>query len=124
MIMPAMLVTTASLMIQVADTVPHYDVRSTCQRALALALGSDRSVENCLAGEESARKDLGKDWAKAPAAEQSQCMDTVNVGGSPSYVELLTCLEMMRDSRKLQEEDRTAKTRKSAGRGGTATEIH
>jgi hypothetical protein len=117
MIMPAMLVTTISLMIQIADAVPRYDVRSTCRRAVALASGSEgRSVENCMAGEESARKDLGKDWAKAPAAERTQCIGTVAVGGSPSYVELLTCLEMMRDSRKHQEEERASKTRKPAGK--------
>ena len=117
MIMPAMLVTTVSLMIQVADTVPRYDVRATCRKAVALASGSvGRSVENCMAGEETARKDLEKDWAKAPAAERTQCIGTVNVGGAPSYVELLTCLEMMRDSRKHQEDERAAKTRKPAGK--------
>ena len=117
MIMPAMLVTTVSLMIQVADTVPRYDVRGVCRKAVALAGGSEgRSVENCMAGEDTARKDLEKDWAKAPAAERTQCIGTVNVGGAPSYVELLTCLEMMRDSRKHQEDERAAKTRKPAGK--------
>ena len=117
MIMPAMLVTTLSLMIQVADTVPRYDVRATCRKAVALASGSvGRSVENCMAGEDTARKDLEKEWAKVPAAERTQCIGTVAVGGSPSYVELLTCLEMMRDSRKHQEDERAAKTRKPAGK--------
>jgi len=37
-------------------------------------------------------------------------MGTVNVGGSPSYVELLTCLEMMQDSRKHQQEEQAGKT--------------
>ena len=117
MIMPAMLVTTLSLMIQVADTVPRYDVRATCRKAVALAGGSEgRSVENCMAGEDTARKDLEKEWAKVPAAERTQCIGTVAVSGSPSYVELLTCLEMMRDLRKHQEDERAAKTRKPAGK--------
>ena len=117
MIMPAMLATTLSLMIQDADTVPRYDVRATCRKAVALAGGSEgRSVENCMAGEDTARKDLEKEWAKVPAAERTQCIGTVAVGGSPSYVELLTCLEMMRDSRKHQEDERAAKTRKPAGK--------
>jgi hypothetical protein len=42
-------------------------------------------------------------------------MGTVNVGGSPSYVELQICLEMMLDSRKHQQEERT-KSRKPAGK--------
>jgi hypothetical protein len=40
---------------------------------------------------------------------------TVNVGGSPSYVELQICLEMMLDSRKHQQEEWT-KSRKPAGK--------
>ena len=99
MTLPAMLATTLSLM------------------AVALAGGGEgRSVENCMAGEDTARKDLEKEWAKVPAAERTQCIGTVAVGGSPSYVELLTCLEMMRDSRKHQEDERAAKTRKPAGK--------
>jgi hypothetical protein len=60
-----------------------------------------RTTENCVAGEEAARKDLEKHWPAAPAAERTQCSGTVAVGGAHahSYVELLVCLEMMRDSR-------------------------
>jgi hypothetical protein len=117
MIMPAMLLTNLGLVIPVADTVPRYDVRKTCRAAVTLAAGSEgRTVESCMAGEEVARKDLEKDWAKIPAAGRTQCTGTVVVGGSPSYVELLICLEMMRDSRKHQEDERAAKTRKPAGK--------
>lgn len=68
-----------------------------------------------MAGENVARKDLEKDWVKTPAAERTQCMGTVNVGGSPRYVQLLICLEMMQDSRKHHEDER-AKARKPAGK--------
>ena len=61
------------------------------------------------------RRALEKTWAKIPTAERTQCMGTVNVGGSPSYVELQICLEMMQDSRKHREDER-AKTRKPAGK--------
>ena len=117
MITPAILITSLGLVVSVADTVPRYDVRSTCRAAVALAGGSEnRTVENCMATEDTARKDLEKDWAKTPAPERTQCVGTVAVGGSPSYVELLICLEMMRDSRKHQEDERAAKTRKPAGK--------
>jgi hypothetical protein len=116
MIMPAMLLTGLGLVIPVADAVPRYDIRSTCKAAVTLAAGSEgRTVESCMAGEEAARKDLEKDWAKVPPAERTQCVGTVKVGGSPSYVELLICVEMMRDSRKHQEDER-AKARKPAGK--------
>ena len=40
---------------------------------VTLAAGSEgRTVESCMAGEEVARKDLEKDWAKIPAAERTQ----------------------------------------------------
>jgi len=57
MIMPAILFTSLGLVIPVADTVPPYDVRSTCRAAVTLAAGSEgRTVESCMAGEEVARK--------------------------------------------------------------------
>jgi hypothetical protein len=118
MFMPAMLATSLGLIVQVADTMPRFDVRPTCRAAVTLAGGGSegRTVESCMAGEEEARKNLEKDWAKAPSTEHTQCIGTVKVGGSPSYVELLICLEMMRDSRKHQEEERAAKMRKPAGK--------
>jgi hypothetical protein len=67
MIMAAMLLTNLGLVIPVADTVPRYDVRKTCRAAVTLAAGSEgRTVESCMAGEEVARKDLEKDWARSP----------------------------------------------------------
>ena len=117
MIMPAMLVASLGLAVSVADTVPRFDVRPTCRAAVALAAGSEgRTVESCMAGEDAARKDLEKQWANIPGAKRTQCIGTVKVGGAPSYVELLICLEMMRDSRKHQEDERAAKTRKPAGK--------
>jgi hypothetical protein len=117
MIMPAMLLTSLGLVVPVADTVPRYDVRSTRRAAVTLAGGGSegRTVESCMAGEDAARKDLEKDRTKTPTAERTQCMGTVNVGDSPSYVELQICLEMMQDSRKHQQEER-AKSQKPAGK--------
>jgi hypothetical protein len=68
-----------------------------------------------MAGENAALRELEKQWAKIPGAERTQCIGTVKVGGAPSYVELLICLEMMGDSRKRQEDER-AKARKPAAK--------
>jgi hypothetical protein len=117
MIMPAMLITSLGLIITVADTVPRYDVRSTCSKAVALTAMAEggRTAESCLVGEASARKDVKKDWAKTPAAKRTQCVSTVRADSSPGYVELLVCFEMTRDSRQRQEDER-AKSRKPAGK--------
>ena len=109
----------ATLLVQpsLADTVPRYDVTSTCRKAVALAGGGPegRSVDSCVAGEEAARKDLDKQWAKLPPSERTQCIGTVAVGGSPSYVELLICVEMIRDSRTHRQEEE-AKPKQSSTR--------
>lgn len=68
-----------------------------------------------MSGEDAARKSVEKDWTKTPAAERTQCVSTVRPYSSPSYVELLICLEMTRDLRKRQEDVR-AKSRKPSGK--------
>lgn len=114
MVMPVMFLIGFGLVISVADTVPRYDVRPTCRAAVDLVAGGTggRTVENCLAGEEGARKELEKDWSKIPTAERTQCVATMGRGGSPSYVELVVCLDMMRDSRTHLEQERAKKTQK------------
>lgn len=106
------------LVVNVADTVPRYDVRPTCRAAVDMISGGTggRTVENCLAGEEGARKELEKDWSKFPSPERSQCVATMAKGGAPSYVELAVCLDMMRDSRVHLEEERAKKTQKQTGK--------
>src|SRR5262245_51414326 len=102
----AMLLIGAGLVINVADRVPRYDVKSTCRGAIKLTADTSqgRTEKNCLAGEEAARKNLAKDWLQFPSLERLQCESTL-APGSPSYVQLLSCLEMKRDVRKHREEE-------------------
>jgi hypothetical protein len=114
MLAHAALLIGSGLLINVADAIPRYDVTRTCRAAVAMTAGSQgRTIENCVTGEEAARKDLEKHWATAPAAERTQCTGSGAVGGSHSYVELLVCLEMMRDSR-VRREDEQAKAKSTA----------
>ena len=107
MMIITMLLVGSGLVVNAADRVPNLDVKSTCTAAIKMMGATGRTVENCLEGEHKARKDLEKDWSKLPTSERSQCVAT-SAGGSPSYVELLICLEMMGDSRKHREEERAA----------------
>jgi hypothetical protein len=86
------------------------------QRLLWWDEGHRAELSQVAAGEEAARKDLAKDWAKVPSAGGTQCIGTVNVGGSPSYVELLICREMMRDSRMHRQEEQTKAKQSSTNR--------
>jgi hypothetical protein len=116
LIRPLTLLIGTGLVINVADGVPRYDVKPTCRAAINLVVGAGegRTVESCLAGEERARKELEKDWPKIPSAERSQCIATMAKGGAPSYVELVVCIEMMRDSRTHREEEERSKKSQKA----------
>ncbi len=96
---PALLLT-IGLAFGVSDKIPQYDVKSTCRAAVDFTSGeAGRTVAMCLAGEESAHKEITKEWATIPISDRRHCIDTVGVGGSPSYIELLICLQMARDAR-------------------------
>jgi hypothetical protein len=45
-----------------------------------------------------AREALIKTWASFPAALRTLCAAMNRAGGPPSYAEMLTCLEVMRDA--------------------------
>jgi hypothetical protein len=58
----------------------------------------------CAADEEGARGELAKRWAQFAPAERTQCTELSSMAGFQSYVELLTCLEMGSDAKKLRNE--------------------
>ncbi|MGB7834668.1 MAG: hypothetical protein WBL84_20910, partial [Xanthobacteraceae bacterium] len=68
MIALATLLVGSGLAINVADNVPHYDMKPTCRAAVDMMGNQGRTVEGCMSGEERARKDLEKDWSKYPSA--------------------------------------------------------
>lgn len=77
-------------------SVPKLDVRATCNsRGTTELAGSDA----CMRDELGAKAELVKMWPKVPAGIRKSCLDEVNIGGSASYVELLTCSQMNEWSR-------------------------
>jgi hypothetical protein len=44
--------------------------------------------------ENTARQQLASQWPKFSASMKAQCVPLESVGGTPSYVSLLTCLQM------------------------------
>ena len=110
----AMFFVGSSLLLKTANDLPNLDVKSTCSTAIKLAGVTGRTVESCVAGETAARKELEKDWSQFPSEERNRCISTSARGHSPSYVELLICLDMLRDSRKRQEEERAASQKKKS----------
>lgn len=89
-----------------AQPVPTLNVEPTCNiPAEMAALGRDKSV--CLRSENEARAALVKEWSSFPVADRGLCTQTATMGGTASYVELLTCLEMRRDARALPRDQLT-----------------
>ena len=80
-----------------ADSVPSWDVTESCRAAASIAYGQTPSerVTSCLASEQRTREELNKNWSTFPAADRISCVKSLTF--SPTYTELVTCLEMRRD---------------------------
>ena len=57
--------------------------------------------DSCMAAEERARARLVNEWGQFAPAVQNECTQLSSMKGFQSYVELLTCLQMTQDAKKL-----------------------
>ena len=73
---------------------PTLNVQATCRATPAVNLDQQATYDNCMRSENAARDRLSKTWGKMRADWRSTCLKTTTLGGIPSYVELLTCVEM------------------------------
>jgi hypothetical protein len=78
-----------------ADPVPTLNVGPGCHAIVDVA---QMSEEGCLRDEQAARDNLAKVWSQFAAGDKTSCVDQTK-DFNPSYVELLTCLELLRDAR-------------------------
>ena len=81
----------------VADTsFPQFNPAPGCKAASAINQSMDLAVsqdfEACMADEDSAKEELQKSWSKYSAADKRRCVGQTDVGGMPSYVEVVECL--------------------------------
>ena len=89
--------------VAVADGPPKLDVTTTCDAAARYSIVAGRDNEACLGDEREAERAIAQNWSKYNADDKTQCVGTVTTGGPPSYVELLSCLEIMRDAKDSRE---------------------
>ena len=89
------------LVVPVADGVPKFDIERNCKLDVAATAGLtvDQSIQTCINDERNARQQLTGQWSKFPAPSRASCTSQESVGGTPSYVSLLTCLQMGQWSR-------------------------
>jgi hypothetical protein len=99
--LPAIAVAAPLIIGVAADGVPSFDVNPTCRGAAATAGAGGRGSDVCVRAELGARDQLAKEWAQFPSADRTRCVELTNMTRMPSYVQVLTCLEMARDARQL-----------------------
>ena len=80
----------------VADDFPKFNPEPGCRAASAIKQSIDLAVSQdfkaCMADEDSAKEELQKSWSKYSADDKRSCVGQTDVGGVPSYVEVLECL--------------------------------
>jgi hypothetical protein len=84
---------------------PTLQVGPSCEAAGqgSVVLGRDKKA--CLADETTAQDTLKQNWSKYAASDKSDCVGMVKTGGPASYVELLSCVEILRDARNIRNAD-------------------
>ena len=84
---------------------PTLNVDPSCVAAGmgSVVLGRDKKA--CLADETTAQDTLKQNWSKYAAGDKSECIGMVTTGGPASYVELLSCVEILRDARNIRKEN-------------------
>jgi hypothetical protein len=89
-----MLVLFAAPVVALAGELPRLDVEASCRAAQPLN-GQDRDpYQGCMRDEMEARTQLEQQWASFNDQYRDTCIQETNVEGSPSYVDVLTCLQM------------------------------
>ena len=106
------------------DRIPSFKVEPGCENAAARAtvpLGSTvNTAEVCIRKELEARDQMTKEWDKFVAADKSYCVPLSMQGGTPTYTELLTCLELAREARNLRDKNGDA-LGNTTGMGGAGS---
>jgi hypothetical protein len=107
--MPALLpvILTAAQLVLVAQDVPQLNIEPSCQAAAFAAVGEGRDKNACLQNEQDARNKLKDQWDQFSEASRERCVRLSHTGGHPSYVEVLTCLQMAKAAKKLPDRDFT-----------------
>ena len=94
----------APVAITIADAPPTYNVEPSCHGGMDVIadprVSQDARFAQCLRDEDAARSTLQAQWMQFAAGDRNTCAETAKLG-TPSYVQLLTCLELARDARAL-----------------------
>jgi hypothetical protein len=98
------LVLSSHFALATAGHVPVINIERTCNIEKSPSF-SKQDTANCVAGQKSAHDDLVKEWEQFPPADKSRCVRLATAGYLPSYVDLITCLELSRELKRSRLDD-------------------
>jgi len=81
-----------------AQQVPRLNVEATCRAERPLVAGDSDPYEGCMKDEMDAERQLQGMWSSTAAGLRQRCGQEAQIGGTPSYVDMLTCLQMAQGS--------------------------
>ena len=91
-----------------SQAVPDLNVDPVCHGIAQQAAnpsekgGPDLAFSQCVQSEQAVRQKLVNEWSTFLPAEKSNCIGAER-GGMASYTDLVSCLEMARDARQLNQ---------------------
>ncbi|HLG85540.1 MAG TPA: hypothetical protein VKY22_31445 [Bradyrhizobium sp.] len=88
---------------QAADPFPTFDIAKNCKAEVSENSGIGETLESCTRDEEQARQELMPQWDHYTKEDRRTCVRETGLDGSPSYVELQTCLEIADDKPRLKD---------------------
>jgi hypothetical protein len=94
----------SSVILAAADRVPNFNIEPICREVAGRAY-APHYKEICLRKEREAQEQLRQKWATFRAPDRSYCTQLASLGGVPSYVELLTCLDVAQSAARVRGEN-------------------
>jgi hypothetical protein len=77
-----------------SQELPRLDIEATCKAAQPLIPQDRNPYESCMRDETSAERQLQGIWSSTAAGQRDTCAQEAQIGGTPSYVDMLTCLQV------------------------------
>jgi hypothetical protein len=83
------------LVVTVADNVPKFDIARGCRldNAASSGLAEEQPLKKCVSDEQQALQQLQSQWSQFVESDRATCTTSTISGDTPSYVELLICLQ-------------------------------
>jgi hypothetical protein len=89
---------------EAATQPPRFDIKATCRQAQPLGSDDKNVYQGCVQAELDAQRQLAKQWRSFKPDSQRTCTADAVSDGTPSYVELLTCLQFTKDAAALPQQ--------------------